>query len=615
MLGFLTRLKRRNKQILIILFDVFAIIGCLFTAFYIRLGSFNFLKDDNLVLVAIFLSPLLAIPIFSRFGLYLDVIRYIGLKSLWQILKAISLYAASLGLIYFMIRLDNFPRSVVIINWLLLLIIVGSSRLFARWFLSEINSKRNVLIYGAGSAGRQLSRALNESNEYKVYGFIDDSKEIYNHSIAGLTVYSQDDLHRLVTKFNIKEILLAIPSISRSRRKEIINLLEPFSISVRSLPGVDDLALGKVKVNDLLEVDLEDLLGRDEVDNNHGLLEKNIKNKNVLISGAGGSIGSELSRQVCLIKPKNIVLYEISEASLYLINQELINLNLQEVNVVPIIGSIRDKNRLIKIIKYYSIQTIYHAAAYKHVPLVEFNQSQGILNNSIGTKIIAEAAIETKVKNFVLISTDKAVRPTNVMGASKRISELVLQAFAELKHSTCFTIVRFGNVLDSSGSVIPLFKKQINDGGPVTVTDYNVVRYFMTIPEAVQLVIQSGVMSTGGEVFILDMGKPVRIDDLAKKMIKLSGLEVKDDNNLDGDIEIKYIGLRPGEKLYEELLIGDSLTLTENKLIRKAEEEMIEWSKLKPMIEKIEKAAIESKTDEIYELLKEIVPGFNPQSS
>ena len=609
----LLKLPRKNKQALIFTFDLIAIIGSIFCAFSLRLGYWYYPVEDNSLLVLIFASPLLALPIFIRFKLYHQVVRYLSFKALWFILQAVSLYAILWGLIIFMTAQEVVPRSVILINWLLVIISIGGSRLFARWLLEINNSsyKTNVLIYGAGSAGRQLSTALKESKEYKPVAFIDDARELNHHSIQGLDVFSQNDLSDLIKRRNIKEVLLAIPSLSRSRRREIVNSLEPYPVIVRSLPGVVELAQGKVKVNDLLEIDIRDLLGRESVPSNIDLLKTNIAKKIVLVTGAGGSIGSELCRQILFLKPKKLILYDISESSLYQIEQELKNISPTNIEVIPIIGSVADLLRMKLIFKDYGIQTIYHAAAYKHVPLVEQNPTQGILNNSIGTMITAEAAIYANVETFVLISTDKAVRPTSVMGATKRIAELVLQALDKKQHKTCFTMVRFGNVLDSSGSVIPLFKKQIKTGGPVTVTHPDVVRYFMTIPEAVELVIQAGAMANGGEVFVLDMGKPIRIYDLAVKMIKLSGLELLSSDNPKGDVEIQYTGLRPGEKLYEELLVDGNFNSTENKLIMRAEEEMLSWDKLEPVLAEIKEAATKSEMKKSYKLLKQLVPQFN----
>jgi len=492
----------------------------------------------------------------------------------------------------------------------LVTLVIGSSRLFARWLFSEATSQNRVAIYGAGSAGRQLLNALKQSKEYNPIAFIDDAASIHNTIINGLRVYPPDNLKNLIDTDDVKAVLIAMPSLKRSRRQEIISFLEPYKVIVRSVPGVAELAQGKVKVNDLLEIDLSDLLGRDSVKPNKELFEKNISNKVVMVTGAGGSIGSELCRQIVSLKPRMLVLYELSEPSLYQIDQELKVNNEFNIEVCPILGSVTDKDRALKIFEYYGVQTVYHAAAYKHVPLVEYNSSQGFFNNAIGTKLLAEAAITSNVETFVLISTDKAVRPTNFMGASKRAAEMVLQAFAEQTHNTCFTMVRFGNVLDSSGSVIPLFKKQIKEGGPLTVTHTDIVRYFMMIPEAVELVIQAGAMAEGGEVFVLDMGEPVRIYDLAVKMINLSGLELLDENNPEGDIGIHYTGLRPGEKLYEELLIDGKFSETENKLIMRTEEGMMPWDKLEPILTEIHNKGTYTTTEELYKLIKKIVPEF-----
>jgi len=574
------------------------------------LDQWFFPSGDVDLLLSILLAPVFLLPIFFRFGLYNDVIRYLGLKEIWRIIQAVSLYVILWGIVIFMGAIEGVPRSVILINWLLLVMAICGSRFFARWLLSEVNTNNNVLIYGAGSSGRQLSRALTYSNEYNPIAFIDDESKLYGQSINGLKVHSKDDLKALIEKKNIKEVFLAIPSISRIQRNEIIGYLESYSVLVRSLPSVSELAQGKVQINDLLEIDIKDLLGRESVSPNKDLLKTNITEKVVLVTGAGGSIGSELCRQILSLKPKKIVLYEISESSLYLTEQELINMKFFDVEVFPVIGSVGDESRLRNICKYYGVQTIYHAAAYKHVPLVEFNQSQGILNNTIGTLSAAKAAISSNVETFVLISTDKAVRPANVMGASKRVAELILQAFAKQPHETCFTMVRFGNVLNSSGSVIPLFKKQIKEGGPITVTHADIVRYFMSIPEAVELVLQAGAMAKGGEVFVLDMGKPIRIYDLAEKMIKLSGLQIINENNPNGDIEIQYTGLRPGEKLYEELLVNGKFTLTDNKLIMCAEEEMISWDELEPILDKIKDAALNTEINKLYKLLNQLIPEF-----
>mgnify|MGYP000456876523 CR=1 FL=1 len=607
-----TLLSRTSKQGIMVLADSVLLILILFISFSFRLNTL-FWPNESLLLL-IFCAPIIAIPIFRNFGLYRIIIRFIGFKSLWVIIQSASLYALIWGLLVFLTGVEGVPRSVILINWLFAIIVVSGFRVFISWIFSEYLDHnltiKKVVIYGAGPAGRQLSNALSQSYEFKPIAFIDDDIELHKKNINGMEVISREDLKEFIKRNDVKEVLLAIPSLSRNQKSHIINFLSFLPVTVRTLPSVSELTQGKVKINDLLEIDIRDLLGRDSVKPNSELLKTNITSKTVLVTGAGGSIGSELCRQILLLKPKQLVLYDISEPSLYQIEQELIDINILNVEIIAVIGSISDGKRMKIIFKRYRVQTIYHAAAYKHVPLVEFNPSQGILNNAIGTMIAAQAAMSANVDTFVLISTDKAVRPTSVMGASKRVAELVLQAFAQ-EYNICFTMVRFGNVLDSSGSVIPLFKKQIKSGGPVTVTHPNVVRYFMTIPEAVELVIQAGAMAKGGEVFVLDMGEPIRIHDLAVKMIKLSGLQVLDANNPEGDIEIQYTGLRPGEKLYEELFVDGIFLSTENKLIMRAEEEMINWDKLEPVLSQIKEAAINAETEKIYKLLTQLVPQFN----
>ena len=610
MIQIITSLSRRNKQAIMLAFDAISIVCLIYASFWIRLGYFFYPSANDLLLMVIYCSPLLAMPIFTGFGLYREVIRFVGFEALWNIILAVSIYAMLWGLIVFMANIEDVPRSVILINWVLVTLVIGSSRIFARWLFSEEASTNRVVIYGSGSAGRQLLNALKQSKEYNPIAFIDDSRSIHKTIINGLKVFPPEKLQRLIDTKDVKAVLIAMPSLKRSRRQEIISFLEPYKVEVRSVPGVTELAQGKVKVNDLLEIDLSDLLGRDSVKPNNGLFEKNISNKVVMVTGAGGSIGSELCRQIIYLKPRMLVLFEVSEPSLYQIDQELKAINALNIEVCPILGSVTDKKSALRICQYYGVQTIYHAAAYKHVPLVESNPYQGFFNNAIGTMLLAEAAIASNVETFVLISTDKAVRPANYMGASKRVAEMVLQALAIQTHNTCFTMVRFGNVLDSSGSVIPLFKKQIKEGGPITVTHIDIVRYFMMIPEAVELVIQAGAMAEGGEVFVLDMGEPVRINDLAVKMIKLSGLEVLDENNADGDIEIQYTGLRPGEKLYEELLIDGNFSKTENNLIMRTEERMMPWYKLDPILTEIYNNGTYTNTKELREMIKKIVPEF-----
>jgi FlaA1/EpsC-like NDP-sugar epimerase len=470
-----------------------------------------------------------------------------------------------------------------------------------------------VVIYGAGSSGRQLANALMQSAEYKIAAFIDNNIGLVGQSIHGINVVPRDDLGRLILTKNVTEVLLAIPSLSRAERNEIIHFLEPYEVLVRSLPSVAEFAQGKLRIADLRDVSIKDLLGRDSVDVNSELLGLNITNKVVMVTGAGGSIGAELCRQILGLKPQVLVLFDQSEFALYGIHKELVNIDIPNVEILPMLGSVTNRKRLSHILGRFDVNTIYHAAAYKHVPMVESNNTEGVSNNVFGTLNCAQAAINHGVNTFVLVSTDKAVRPTNTMGASKRVAELVLQSLA-VGSSTRFSMVRFGNVLNSSGSVIPLFREQIKGGGPVTVTDPEILRYFMTIPEAVELVIQAGAMSKGGDVFVLDMGKPVRILDLAKKMIRLSGLSLKDKLHPYGDIEIKFTGLRSGEKLYEELLIGGNVSKTDNPMIMRADEEMLALGDLKLILDGLKKAVDSGDQDKLRQLLIKAVPGFKPQS-
>ena len=615
--------------------DSVLLVLILLASFSIRLDYWYVPEND--VIWVVLGAPIIAVPIFVRFGLYRAIIRYIGFKALWAIVQAVTLYALLWGVIGFMAEIEGIPRSVILINWLLGVLVIGGSRMIGRRFLLVQNRKNtsecnNVVVYGAGSAGRQLSIALTQSSEYNPVAFIDDNSELHRQSINGIEVVSKDNLERLIKKKNVTEVLLSIPTLSRSRRNKIILFLEPYSVLVRSLPSVSELAQGKAKIADLREVSAKDLLGRDSVVANKELLGLNITNKVVMVTGAGGSIGAELCRQILFLKPKVLILFEQNEFSLYSIDKELSHVAIPSVEILPMLGSVNNRQRLSHIMQRFDVQTIYHTAAYKHVPMVEFNNAEGVSNNIFGTLNCAQVAIDNKVETFVLISTDKAVRPTNTMGATKRFAEMILQALtlslsqtkrnsqdgAEKdsagQYSTRFSMVRFGNVLDSSGSVIPLFKEQIKEGGPITVTDAEVLRYFMSIPEAVELVIQAGAMAKGGDVFVLDMGEPVRIVDLAKKMIRLSGLEVKDKFHPDGDIEIEFTGLRPGEKLYEELLIGGNTSETDNPKIMRAEEEMLAWDDLKLIIDELERSIDSCDQDKLRQLLIEAVPGFKPQS-
>jgi FlaA1/EpsC-like NDP-sugar epimerase len=602
-------LSRFKKQLITLLVDAVVLIAVLLFSFSIRLGYWYWPEGDLFWLI--FGAPVIALPVFLQFGLYHGIVRFLGLRALWAAVKAVSLYALIWGIVGLIFAIEGVPRSVVLINWLLAIMSISGLRMLARWMLSSAGAMfegKNVIIYGAGSAGRQLADALLQSTEYKPIAFIDDDKDLISQHINGIKVYSIDSIELLVQKYSVDEAFLALPSASRRRRNEIINFLEPYPILVRILPGVSELAQGKIEVEDLRDVSVDDLLGRESVKSELSLLQKSIKDKVVMVTGAGGSIGSELCRQIIKLGASKLIMFEQSELALYVINQEL-----SKSHVFPILGSVVNQDRIERVCKKFGVKTIYHAAAYKHVPMVEYNNTEGVINNIFGTLKCAQAAINCHVEEFVLISTDKAVRPTNTMGATKRSAEMILQALSDDQKITKFIMVRFGNVLNSSGSVIPLFKDQIKGGGPVTVTDREIIRYFMTIPEAVELVIQAGALGTGGEVFVLDMGKPIKIFDLATRMIHLSGFEVKNESNPNGEIEIKITGLRPGEKLFEELLIDDNVGKTKHSMIMKAKEEMLSWDELGAILNSLEQAVENSDHEALRSLLIQIVPGFKPQ--
>ncbi|MBW6452996.1 MAG: polysaccharide biosynthesis protein, partial [Methyloprofundus sp.] len=513
-------LTRRTKAIILMTVDSVLVMLALWLAFYLRLGHVYVPEGNVWVLFAI--SPFLAIPIFIRFGLYRAIIRYIGGRAIWAIFQAISLYSIVFTVVVFQTGIGLISRTITPLNWLLLLFLIGGSRFIARWWLADVYSGlttskagacclKRVVIYGAGSAGVQLASALECGKEFKSFAFIDDDKLLHKQKVNGLRIYPMTALAHLIDKYQITDVLLAIPSATRGRRSEIVRLLEPYPVHVRSMPGMNDIAQGKIKFDEVQEVDIADLLGRDAVAPDQSLLSANITDKVVMITGAGGSIGSELCRQIIVLQPAKVILFELNEFALYSIDKELrhavVALAMCEFEIIPILGSVIDAVRLKRVCTVFNVQTIYHAAAYKHVPMVEYNPGEAVKNNVLGTLSLAQAAISCNVETFVLISTDKAVRPTNTMGATKRFAELVLQGLSlEEGHNTRFTMVRFGNVLGSSGSVIPLFREQIARGGPVTVTDARIIRYFMTIPEAAQLVIQAGAMGQGGDVFVLDMG-------------------------------------------------------------------------------------------------------------
>ena len=620
-------LSRIHKNIFVAIIDLFIVVGSIWLAFCLRLDELYIPARAQLW---IFLAaPLIAIPVFIRFGLYRAIIRYIGFQAIWAIVSAVTLYSLLWALLVLLSGVEDVPRSVYILNLILVMLLVGGSRMVARWVFVLFQGTRNrritdnvdnVVVYGAGSAGAQLVSVISHSRKQQVVAFIDDDPSLHKQQINGVKVYSFTQLSHLIEKCGVRDVLLALPSASRSRRREIITLLEPYSVHVRTLPGLSAITQGEVKIEDVLEVEIDDILGRDVVPPNHELLDANIKDKVVLVTGAGGSIGSELCRQIVQLSPTMLILYEQNEYALYAIEKELLDwaesaeTKLDTQTILPVLASVTDQVRFEQVCSGFGVQTIYHAAAYKHVPMVERNPVEAIDNNILGTFRTAQAAINCAVETFVLISTDKAVRPTNTMGATKRFAELILQGLAEIgQKTTRFTMVRFGNVLGSSGSVVPLFREQIYNGGPVTVTDAKMIRYFMTITEASQLVIQAGAMGAGGDVFVLDMGEPVRILDMARRMIRLSGFEVRDDDNPNGDIEINFTGLRPGEKLYEELLIGDNALPTNHQRIMRAEEDVLPWNEIESLLQEFEKASGNKDADRIRELLLKSVSGFHPQ--
>ncbi|OPF64220.1 MULTISPECIES: nucleoside-diphosphate sugar epimerase/dehydratase [unclassified Hydrogenophaga] len=616
-------MPRPAKRVVVLSVDAALCILTVWLSYYLRLGEWVKLSGDSYwqPMWAVGVSLLLALPIFVVNGFYRAIFRYTGLSALQTILKATAVYGLLFATVFTAYGVDGVPRTVGLIQPMLLLLTVGASRMLARFWLGGLyrNQLRmvalpRVLIYGAGNAGRQLAAAMTNSHEMRVVGFLDDDDRLHGHVLNGLSIYSPADLPGLVTSLQVSTVLLAIPSVSRHRRNEMIAKMLRAHVQVRTLPAVSELAQGMVSTSDLRELDIDDLLGREPVAPNHILLGRNITDKVVLVTGAGGSIGSELCRQILSVNPSTLVLIEQSEFALYEIQQELQEkIEDNTTLLVPVLASVRDAQRLNEIFADWKPDTVYHAAAYKHVPLVEHNPIEGIRNNTLGTLTAARAAAEHGVSDFVLISTDKAVRPTNIMGASKRLAEMALQALAATAPKTRFSMVRFGNVLGSSGSVVPKFRRQIRDGGPITLTHPDITRYFMTIPEAAQLVIQAGAMAKGGDVFVLDMGDPVKIMDLATRMIELSGLCVRDENNPEGDIEIEITGLRPGEKLFEELLIGNNPRPTSHPRIMKAHEEFVAWPVLLEKLQQLESLLEQRNVEGTKELLTELVSGYAPQ--
>ena len=624
---FLLSFSRRAKQSLVLLIDLSACIITVYIAFYLRLGEWGLIRNDinSGLFLATVISLGLALPIFFVFGLYRAIFRYSGIASFLAIVKAIVIYSFLYATFFTVIGISGIPRTVGIIQPILLLITILAIRMLARYWLGDLYQQHSnspvlqqALIYGAGSVGRQLAQAMMNNKRVRVVGFLDDNVALQGQLINQLPIYALSQLSELIIPLKISELFLALPEENRKHRNEILRKIQDIKISIRTLPSMTELAQGKVTANDLQELDIEDLFGRESTVFDSISSNKNILGKVVLVTGAGGSIGSELCRQIFILGPAVLLLYEQNEFSLYALHQELQRrqtITGSKNNIfIPLLGSITDTRRISEVMASWSPHTVYHAAAYKHVPLVEHNVTDGIRNNVFGTLITARMAVKYGVSDFVLVSTDKAVRPTNVMGASKRLAEMILQALARERiisnTVTNFSIVRFGNVLESSGSVIPKFRQQIRNGGPITLTHPEVMRYFMTIPEAAQLIIQAGTMSKGGEVFLLDMGEAVKIIDLIRRMIQLSGLTLCDEGNPNGDIKIEIIGLRPGEKLYEELLIGDNPEPTSHPRIMKANEDFLPLEELEGKLQLLQAALDINDLDQIFQILERLISGY-----
>ncbi|MCZ4294814.1 polysaccharide biosynthesis protein [Vibrio sinaloensis] len=611
---FLLNASRRNKRLISIIYDILAVMCSLYLAIAFRLGSATFTVgiDEIASLIA---TVIVTIYSFIRLGMYRAVLRYMMLPAVGHIFLGVFLSALTLALSSFFFQ-SFIPRSVPFIYAGLAILSLGGPRILIRsvYYHHYKRQKPNVFIYGAGATGRDLAYALIQGDQYHPVAILDDDTSKSGQIMFGIRVFHPDEFEQLQSLYQPVKLLLAINNMNKGRRLRLVEKLSNWPIEVQSVPSVEDIAAGRGSATDVKDLDVADLLGRAPVDPDKELLTQNITGKSVMVTGAGGSIGSELCRQILTQKPEKLVLFELNEYNLYKIDHELnaIKTNLKlNTELVSALGSVQKENRLTKLMQAHNVETVYHAAAYKHVPLVEDNIIEGIRNNVFGTLACANAAISTGVKNFTLISTDKAVRPTNIMGASKRMAELVLQALADKQSDTAFTMVRFGNVLGSSGSVVPLFKKQIRSGGPVTVTHPDIIRYFMLIPEAAQLVIQAGALGNNGQVFVLDMGEPVKILDLAKRMIHLMGLKEHSEGNVEeGDIEIKFTGLRPGEKLYEELLIGDNVQGTGHQKIMTASEDKLDWKDMELLLDELDKCCHDFDANSIRRILLDAPTGY-----
>jgi FlaA1/EpsC-like NDP-sugar epimerase len=609
----LVELPRNIKQTFLLMMDMVFVTGSMWFAVFLRTGETTFQLGPVEVFCAFF-TVLLSAIVFLRLGLYRAVIRFMGQQAIWAVITAVSYSTFFLGAFVFFAQ-ANVPRSMPFYYWGISLLLIGGTRLAVRaYYQAKLRSmSEKVIIYGAGESGRQLLTALHHGDQYRAVVFVDDDAALQHSVINGLQVARAGDIERLIIEHDITQILLAIPSVSSERRKEIINSLVGLPVYVRTVPKINELVSGLAKVNQIQDIELDELLGREPVPPHPELMDRCITDKVVLVTGAGGSIGSELCRQILRSRPKELLLLDSSEFVLYKIERELHDLAEKldiNIELIALLGSVQDQRRLESVYRAFSVQTVYHAAAYKHVPMVEYNVAEGVANNVFGTWYAAEAARKAKVETFVLVSTDKAVRPTNIMGASKRFAEMILQGMAQQETSTRFCMVRFGNVLGSSGSVVPLFREQINMGGPVTVTHPDVSRYFMSIAEAAQLVLQASAMGKGGDVFVLDMGEPVRIVDLARRMIRLSGYELDHDSHVGEHIEMQFTGLRPGEKLHEELLLGTNVEGTGHPMIMRAEEECLPYGQIHRHLMELLQYCDQMDCESITSVLNSAVSGF-----
>jgi FlaA1/EpsC-like NDP-sugar epimerase len=595
--------------------DVVAMPAALWTALALHKGAASGLhpNETGWLYAA---TVLFTVPVFVRLGLYRAVIRFLGIQAARAIAIGVMVSTIALVAINGLLLKSSIPLEVFAIYFALAILYVGASRFGAREFLRMGNyAAAPVAIYGAGSAGAQLCSSLLTSQHFRPVGFVDDNEKSHGARVCGLRVHASSELNELRRRYGVGLIFLALPSASRRRRGAILDSLNAQGYKVQTVPDISEIVSGQARLEEVRDIDVHDLLGREPVPPNAALLSACVRGKSILVTGAGGSIGSELCRQIMELAPRRLVLLEVSELALYEIERELRSLNARlgdRVELVALLGNAHHKQRVREVITTFSVQTIYHAAAYKHVPIVEHNMIEGINNNIFATYNTAEAAMECRVETFVLISTDKAVNPTNVMGCTKRVAEMVLQGLHQRSHGTRFCMVRFGNVLESSGSVVPLFREQIREGGPITVTHPDVIRYFMTIPEAAQLVIQAGSMGSGGDVFVLDMGSPVRIADLAKRMVHLAGYTVRDEQHPEGDIEIRFTGLRPAEKLFEELLIGKNVAGTEHPCILRAMEHSLTWEQIKYVLDELAQCSLRFDCDRAREILMRAVPEYQP---